>query len=326
VLEENLVRRLEGEKNLLAFSAGVDSTALFFLLLEHHIKFDIALVNYGLREQAKEEELYALSLAKKYDLTAYTTQAPTFEQNFEKSARDFRYAFFDELVEQHAYDNLLTAHQLNDQLEWFLMRLTKGAGVSELIGLEMFSQRKNHTLVRPLLNHSKDELLDYLESHHYHYFVDESNANDKYERNRFRKEFANELMKNYAEGIRHSFGYLRADKDFLEQGVEEIYHEKSFYLLSVASDYLGVRAVDQVLKKLGCLLSASQRARVKEEESIVFGHQWAVERVGRTIFIAPYRTSPLPKKFKEACRRQKIPPKVRAYLFEEGIELTKLAI
>ena len=48
---------LKGKKNLLAFSAGVDSSALFFLLLEHDIKFDIALVNYGTRETSDKEEM-----------------------------------------------------------------------------------------------------------------------------------------------------------------------------------------------------------------------------------------------------------------------------
>lgn len=317
---------LRKQKNLLAFSAGVDSTALFFLLLEHNIKFDIALVNYGVREQAKNEELYALSLAKEYDLTAYTTKAPLFEQNFEKSARDFRYAFFDELVEKHAYDNLITGHQLNDQLEWFLMRLTKGAGVSELLGLEMVSKRKNYTLVRPLLNFSKEELLAYLDENHYDYFVDESNESEKYERNRFRKQFANKLLKEYPEGIKRSLGYLREDKDFLTGGVQELFYEKEFYLLAIESDYLRVRVVDQYLKKLGYLLSANQRERIKNEHSLVLGHLWAVEIQGKYIYIAPYRTSSMPKEFKEQCRKKKIPSKLRAYLYEEGIELKGLSI
>ena len=51
------IENLKNKKNLLAFSAGVDSSALFFLLLEHGIKFDIALVNYGTRETSDKEEI-----------------------------------------------------------------------------------------------------------------------------------------------------------------------------------------------------------------------------------------------------------------------------
>ena len=153
-LSNNTLSLLETQKNLLAFSAGVDSSALFFLLLENDITFDIALVNYGLREQSIEEEEYAIALGKEYDLEVYTTKAPNYQNNFEKNARDFRYSFFDGLMQEYGYDNLVTAHQLNDQLEWLLMRLAKGAGTSELLGLESISTRKDYTLIRPILHHS----------------------------------------------------------------------------------------------------------------------------------------------------------------------------
>ena len=57
---------IRNQKNLLAFSAGVDSSALFFLLLENNIPFDIAIVNYNLRAQSKEEISYAKELSHTY--------------------------------------------------------------------------------------------------------------------------------------------------------------------------------------------------------------------------------------------------------------------
>ena len=312
---------LTSSKNLLAFSAGVDSSALFFLLLEHNIKFDIALVNYGLREQSEEEEAYALSLAQKHNLKAHIKKAPHFNNNFEKNARDFRYGFFDELMLTHAYDNLLTAHQLNDQMEWFLMRLTKGAGVSELMGLEGYSRRKNYTLVRPLLDYSKQELLAYLEAKKHKYFVDESNADEKYERNYFRNEFANKLVEEYSQGIKNSFNYLQEDKLALTQGVQEIFHEKELYVIAYENQSSVSRVVDNYLKILGYLLSSAQREELNKETSLVFGGLWAVEMSQKRIFIAPYRQTVMPKTFKEACRKLKIPIKIRAYLFEEALEL-----
>ena len=167
------------KKNLLAFSAGVDSSALFFLLLENNIKFDIALVNYDTRDNSNVEEQHAKKLAKTHNLICHTIKAPSFTSNFEKNAREFRYDFFSELCINYKYENILTAHQLNDQLEWLLMRLTKGAGVSELVGLEAVSKRVKYTLVRPLLESSKDELLEYIEKNSYPYFIDESNSQDK---------------------------------------------------------------------------------------------------------------------------------------------------
>jgi len=317
---------LQQNKNLLAFSAGVDSSALFFLLLENNIDFDIALVNYNLRENSIKEELHAIELAKKYNLKCYTIQAPSFENNFEKNARDFRYDFFDKIISKNSYDNLLTAHQLNDQLEWFLMRLTKGAGTTELLGLEPISKRKNYTIIRPLLNNSKDELLDYLELNNFPYFIDKSNFEEKYERNIFRRNFSDKLLAQYKDGIKRSFDYLREDKQNLFTGYKEVFHYKEMYVLSYQEDSIITRLVDKYLKILGYLLSGHQRKELKRESSIVFGGLWAVEIRDNYIYIAPYLKINMPKKFKEECRKVKFPSKIRAYLYQEQINPKALLI
>jgi len=316
--------QLKEKKNLLAFSAGVDSSALFFLLLYNNIPFDIALVNYGTREDSNNEETHAKALAEKYDLLCYTVKAPKFTTHFEKNARDFRYAFFETLIQEHGYDTLLTAHQLNDQLEWLLMRLTKGAGVSELIGLEPVSKRKNYTLIRPLLEHSKNELLAYLKTNKYPYFIDESNSDEKYERNRFRKAFSDPIMKEYKEGIKRSFKYLKKDKECLEKEFETIYSEKELKVIKLHTLTVKVKAVDLALKELGYLLSAPQRIEIEKGESLVIGGKWAVERQNNQLYIAPYVTANMPKEFKEECRVLKIPSKIRSYCFEKHILLSEI--
>jgi tRNA(Ile)-lysidine synthase len=323
-LDESALPLLKSSKNLLAFSAGVDSSALFFLLLQQNIPFDIALINYQLRKESDEEEAHAITLAKEYNLEIYSTKAPSFKSNFEKSARDFRYSFFDKTIEENHYDNLLTAHQLNDQLEWLLMRLTKGAGTSELLGLEVTSKRKAYTLVRPLLHHSKEELLNYLDKSSYPYFIDKSNSDEKYERNRFRKNFSNELLSEYKEGIKRSFDYLREDKKELESGYREIFHHKELYILSYKNSSSLIRIIDKYLKKLGYLLSALQRKELKVENSIVFGGIWSVEITENKIYIAPYKKNVMPKAFKEKCRTLKIPTKIRAYIYSENFDLKSL--
>jgi len=313
------VSHLKNRKNLLAFSAGVDSSALFFLLLEHKIKFDIAIVDYGVREQSKEEVLHAKALANKHKLFCHNIKAPKLDTHFEKQARDFRYEFFESLISIEGYDTLLTAHQLGDQLEWLLMRLSKGAGVSELIGLEPVSQRKNYTLVRPLLAYSKEELLTYLEDHDYPYFVDVSNSDEKYERNKFRKQFSDPLLLSYKEGIKRSFDYLRQDKTRLEKEFETIHSQKKLRVIKLHTPGAKVKATDLALKELGYLLSSSQREEIEKENSLVIGGLWAIETQADVLYIAPYLTTDMPKIFKEKCRMQKIPAKLRAYYFKENI-------
>jgi tRNA(Ile)-lysidine synthase len=314
---------LENRKNLLAFSAGVDSSALFFLLRENNISFDIALVNYHLREQSQEEEKHALELAKQHQLQAHIIQAPSFDNNFEKNARDFRYRFFDKLMKN--YDNLLTAHQLNDQLEWFLMRLTKGAGTVELMGLEAISKRENYQLIRPLLHHSKEELLNYLNEAQYPYFIDESNHSEKYERNRFRKNFSDRLIAQYQKGISRSFNYLQEDKERLLEGVQELFHRQEFYLLN-CNESNKLRVIDRYLKKLGYLLSGEQRKTLEKEPSMVIGGLWAIEQKNNQIYIAPYLKTSMPKSFKESCRLSNIPIKIRPYLYEKNLNPKEIGL
>jgi len=318
------IQTLKNKKNLLAFSAGIDSSALFFLLLENNIKFDIAIVNYGTRENSNKEEAHAKALAKKYKLFCHNIKAPKFDTHFEKKARDFRYEFFESLIAIEGYDNLLTAHQLNDQLEWMLMRLSKGAGVSELLGLTEFTQKETYNLVRPLLNHSKEELLHYLQEHDHPYFIDESNADEKYERNAFRKQFSDPLMAKYAKGIKRSFEYLRKDKDRLESGFETLYIEKKLRVIKLHTLESKIKATDLVLKELGYLLSAAQRQEIEKEMSLVIGGEWAVELQNNLLYISPYLTTDMPKKFKEACRILKVPTKIRAYCFKEAIKIQDL--
>ena len=309
------------KKNLLAFSAGIDSSALFFLLLEKNIKFDIAIVDYNMRAQSKQEVAHAKALAKKHKLFCHTIQAPKFESHFEQHARDFRYEFFDSLVTIEGYDNILTAHQLNDQLEWLLMRLSKGAGVSQLLGLDTLSKRKNYTLIRPLLEYSKEELLHYLTSNELPYFIDESNSDSKYERNKFRNKFSDALISEYGEGIKRSFTYLKKDKEQLENNFKTILSKKKLRIIELTSITSKVKATDLTLKELGYLLSASQRKEIERENSLVIGGEWAIELKDNLLYICPYIIIDMPKKFKEAYRIAKIPNKIRPYIFKEDIRI-----
>ncbi len=312
---------LKSGKNLLAFSAGIDSSALFFMLIENKIPFDIALVNYRTRVNSNKEEAHGKALAKKYGIRCFTVTAPEFKSHFEKQAREFRYTFFEALIKKHGYDTLLTGHQLNDQLEWLLMRLAKGAGVSELLGLEPVSKREYYTLIRPLLSYSKEELLSYLQGNDYPYFVDTSNTDERHERNKFRKRFSDTLISEYKEGIRRSFDYLRKDKEILESEFETRYATKKLRIIQLHNIQAKTKAADLSLKKLGYLLSAAQRQEIEREESLVIGGEWAIELHGTLLYIAPYIDTVMPKAFKEVYRIARIPPKIRPYCYEEGIDI-----
>ena len=312
-------------KNLLAFSGGVDSSALFFLLLEHNIPFDIAIVDYNLRNQSKEEVNYAFSLASKYNKKCYLKEINLHtSSNFEKKARDIRYDFFEEIIRKNSYEALITAHQLNDKLEWFLMQLTKGAGLIELIGLDEKTFMDEYIIYRPLLEVSKERLQKYLVDNNIQYFIDETNTQEKYKRNYFRKNFANDLIKDYEKGIRNSFKYLNDDINSLNLDFKAIFQKDELEVFKNLQDNnLNIKIIDKSLKKRGILISNKQRNEIIKQKNITISHKINISIHEKYIYISPKSNTKMDKKFKEDCRVKKIPSNIRAYLFDIKIDLKK---
>ena len=319
---------IKNQKNLLAFSAGVDSTALFFLLLEQNIPFDIAIVDYNLREQSKEEISYAKELANKYSKNIYIKNIEILNHsNFEKNARDIRYAFFKEIIHEHSYENLITAHQLNDKLEWFMMQLSKGAGLIELIGFNEFEQKETYKIYKPLLNITKDDLEIYLQKNNLKYFIDESNFNEKYKRNFFRHNFSDKLLEEFKEGISKSFEYLQNDLNSMNiqyKAIKKI--EELEIFLNQHDDNLNIRTIDLSLKKRGILLSNAQRNEILKQKEITISNKINISIYENNIWIAPMLKIIMDKKFKELCRINKIPKNIRAYIFSQNINLNELML
>lgn len=316
---------LKNKKNLLAFSAGVDSTALFFILLNQNIPFDIAIVDYNVRVQSKLEVNYAKELASRYNKKCFTKEVKLPDSNFEKNARDIRYDFFKRLILEFSYDNLLTAHQLNDKLEWFLMQLSKGAGLVELIGLSEVEPRDKYTLVRPVLKYSKNKLLQYLQSNNIKYFTDESNFDHKYKRNYFRNNFTNQFLDEFNDGIKRSFNYLEKDIQSLEIQLIPLFKSNDLDIFKCNNDdNKNIRTIDKNLKKRGLLLSKKQRDEILRQKEIIISNKIAVSLFENLIWIAPLSTSVMEKSFKELCRINKIPKNIRPYLYSISEDIRKL--
>jgi len=313
---------LRESKNLLAFSAGVDSTALFFLLLENHISFDIAIVDYGVRPQSKEELAYAKKLAKQHSLHCYSLTAPKITSNFEANARALRYDFFQKLITQHNYDTLLTAHHLGDRFEWMMMQFCKGAGCAELSGMQEFERRPSYTLVRPLLHLDKKKLQAYLEKNNMKYFEDQSNNDERYKRNKFRKILA-PLLDEYKDGIKKSFQYIEKDTKELIEPIELNSINQLGYFKSSNSVRNNIYVIDKYLKSIGHIMSANERLLLEKEQSSIIGRKYVVTKHNDYTLVAPYiKAAKLSKEFKEKMRLLKIEPKLRGYLAsdDEAVE------
>lgn len=316
-------------KNLLAFSAGVDSTALLFLLLENKIMFDIAIVDYGIRLKSKEEVTYAQELAYKYNFKCHVLNAKEINSNFEANARKIRYDFFNELALKHQYENLLTAHHLGDRFEWMLMQFCKGAGCAELAGMKAYDKRQNYTLIRPLLHLDKQELLEYLYSKNIKYFIDESNADEKYKRNEFRHNYAKPLLDKYLNGIKKSFEYMDEDISELIHEVEVKTLNEFAYFQKSKNRRSDIFAIDKYLKSKYQLITANEKELLKSEKVVVLGRKFIVNQERNYVFIAPYiQAKSMSKEFKEKARLLGIEPKLRGYLAtdSDAVELLSLLL
>ncbi len=317
MLKNSSLEKLQGKKNLLAFSAGVDSTALFFILLQNKINFDIAIVNYNTREQSQKEVQYAKELAELHNLKCHLLDAKQIDKNFEAKARGIRYNFFEELINEYNYENLITAHHLGDRFEWMLMQFCKGAGCAELAGMKETTSRDNYTLLRPLLHLDKQELLSFLNTHNIKYFEDESNADEDIKRNSFRHSHSAPLLNKYLSGIKKSFEYLDEDRATLIQETELKTAGNLAYFKSSQNPRSDIFAIDKYLKSQHYMLSANERELLKSKKTLVVGRKFVINQEHGFVFIVPFiKTEKLSKEFKEKMRLLKVEPKLRGYLFE----------
>ena len=321
MLSAPILHKVKSGRNLLAFSHGVDSTALFYLLDEAGVKFDLAIVDYNVRAQSKDEVAAAQQLAAKFNKQIYVKSVQLGESNFEHEARAARYEFFGQICRERGYENLILAHQFDDKFEWFLMQLGRGAGLSELLGMQELETREDYMIARPLLGVRKCELERFLRERNLKYFTDETNLTDQFKRGFIRDKFSEPFLNKYFSGVKKSFEFLAADA--LNLAPEISNPAPKIYLVKRGPSEL--RGIDQACKRLGLVLSSAQRNEcaccLENGAGCVLGGKVAVGAGEKFILTTPYVKPAMDKKFKEACRTLKIPPINRGFLFAESVDL-----
>lgn len=178
-------------KLLIAISGGLDSIVLTHLC--HKLNLDIALAhcNFNLRGQESDvDEAFVLQFAENLNVECFIEHFDTLsyakEQKFstQMAARELRYNWFNILVNDLQFDNILTAHHADDNLETFLINLSRGTGLEGLTGIPEI----NDNVARPLLSFTRDEIETYANENNLTWREDSSNASTKYLRNKLRHE------------------------------------------------------------------------------------------------------------------------------------------
>jgi tRNA(Ile)-lysidine synthase len=178
------------EKRLaVAVSGGVDSVCLLHWAVKSGLNVTALHVNHGLRDAADVETQYVVDLCKKlqipYQVFYWTDDKPA--TGLEAAARDARYKFMTDWCLENNIDALMIAHQADDQIETFLMNLSRGSGVSGLSAMQPESYRNGVKIVRPLLGIFRSELVKYCDENNIKYFDDEMNEDESYTRVKIRK-------------------------------------------------------------------------------------------------------------------------------------------
>lgn len=176
-------------KVLVALSGGTDSVALLRVLLQLGFNCEAAHCNFHLRgEESDRDELFVRQLCEKLHVKLHVTHFSTENYAKEKclsiemAARELRYRWFEELRESTKSDVIAVAHHLDDSVETILLNLSRGTGINGLKGIPV----RNGYIVRPLLEVSRDEIMDYLHYLHQDYVTDSTNLEDIYMRNKIR--------------------------------------------------------------------------------------------------------------------------------------------
>ena len=185
----DFMRKFYGKKMAVAVSGGVDSIALLHWLVEIGADIVCLHVNHGLRVAADVESQYVRDVCEKLNVPCHvfhwTGDKPS--TGLEAAARAARYKMMTDFCANNGIEYLLTAHQADDQIETFLMNLSRGSGVFGLAAMQRVSERDGIKIVRPLLNISRDELKKYCDTRGIKYFTDEMNNDARYTRVRIRQ-------------------------------------------------------------------------------------------------------------------------------------------
>ena len=233
-------------KLLLAVSGGVDSMVLLDLFENLNFQFHVAHANFQLRDKQSEEDQILVQKVcdekeivchtRKFDTSSY---AKTQKVSIQMAARIQRYEWFHELLDSENLDFIVTAHHANDSIETAIFNFTKGTGVHGLKGISMFQ----HKRLSPLVGYKKDEIKEYAKKRKVVWREDESNNDEKYQRNLIRNKVVpilEDINPSVVAHFRNTSSRIEEMINLLDEIVAEI---RSKHLMELDEDYWSFQTI-----------------------------------------------------------------------------------
>ncbi len=225
-----------GDSVLIGVSGGADSVALLHIMIrlapKYSLRLGIAHINHSLRgEDSDKDEAFVSDLAQQSDLPCYIAREDvsgyqkTRKLSLEEAGRQIRYAFFEKIRSEHRFDKIALAHHADDNAELVLMYLLRGSGVSGLSGIP---PQRSGNIVRPLLDISRCEILNFLNRHNMPYRTDDSNSDIRFLRNKIRHCLIPTLQEynpNISEALNRLSAILRSEDEWMQSEIDTIFDE-----------------------------------------------------------------------------------------------------
>ena len=214
---------------LVAVSGGIDSMVLLHLVNSLSIPHSAVHCNFQLRGEDSDLDVQLIEnqckiykikcFIKKFDTREYAVRN---QLSIQVAARNLRYQWFEELLAATPASYLLTAHHLDDQLETVLWHLSRGTGLVGLLGIP----KQRGPFIRPLLDHTKEEIKNYALQNQVAYREDLSNQEDKYRRNFIRHQVVppfKQLNANWAATLKRTLQQLKGASALQNWAIQEWY-------------------------------------------------------------------------------------------------------
>lgn len=222
---------LKDKKLLLATSGGMDSMVLVHLFQKLNLSFAIAHCNFQLRgTESDGDENFVKEHAKHNNITCFITKFDTSNYSSanklstQVAARNLRYNWFNEILEQENFDYIITAHHADDVIETFMINLSRGTGLDGLTGIPS----QNGTIIRPMLPFSRKEIEDFTKENNIQWREDSSNASDKYLRNKIRHHIVpviKEVNESFLQSFQNTLEHLNQEQSLANDAVQMVYEK-----------------------------------------------------------------------------------------------------
>ncbi len=221
-----------GEKILIGVSGGADSVSLLHGLKRSYgeaVTLAGVHVHHGLRgEEADQDADWVRAVCESVGLPCFVRRIDPEQwkgksgESVQMLARRLRYALFNETIREFGADRLAVGHTADDQAETLLLGLIRGAGRAGLAGIPPCRPAgvAKATVIRPLIETTRAEVIRFLEKEGISYREDSSNQTDKYLRNRVRRHLLPDLLHynpGALDGLAKTAEILRAEEDWLEK-------------------------------------------------------------------------------------------------------------